>query len=254
MQKTLNNSHRRQSDANKKYSGTHLLLKGEDDLKNYNSWIVGKFIKNVRMHKDAKVMDFGAGVGTLAEIYFRATGLRLECVELDPEQREIIEKRGYKSHSGLDKVREKYDLIYTSNVLEHIEDDVSSLAAIKSKLTGSGTLVIFVPAFEVIWSAMDDRVGHARRYSKKMLAEKLAQCGYTVKYIRYCDSVGFVLSFLFKYVGNKNGEPSSDALRIFDQYLLPISKMVDVLVFGKFGKNLIAIATPDGVSGERSNA
>lgn len=253
MQKTLNNSNLRQSDTNKKYSATHLLLKGEEDLKNYNSWIVNKFIKNAPEQKDLKVMDFGAGVATLAEIYFRSTGIKPECVELDPAQREIIEQRGYKAHSGLDQLTGKYDLIYTSNVLEHIEDDVKTLVSIKSKLSKTGTLVIFVPAFKVLWSSMDDRVGHCRRYSKVMLAEKLAASGYTIKFIRYCDSVGFALTLLFKYIGNKSGEPSSASLRVFDIFLLPISKLVDVLIFGIFGKNLIAIASLNEASEARTN-
>jgi SAM-dependent methyltransferase len=228
-----------------KYTGTHLLLKGEDDLKHYNKWIVSKFLRSLKISDQTKVMDFGAGVGTLTKLFFEATGIKPECVEIDPEQREFIEKRGFKSYSELEESSEKYDLVFTSNVLEHIEDDVGSLATIKSKLTDSGMLVVFVPAFEVIRSAMDERVGHHRRYSKKMLTEKLVQSGYSVKYIRYCDSLGFVLSFLFKYVGSKNGEPSSSSLRIFDNFLLPISKLVDVIVLGKFGKNVLAIATPN---------
>lgn len=234
-----------QPDTNVKYSGTHLLLKGEEDLKNYNEWLIRKFLRNVEINNQTKVMDFGAGVGTLAKVFFKATGIKPVCVEIDPDQRKMIEKRGFKSYSALDEVSEKYDIIFTSNVLEHIENDVSALAAIKSKLTESGVLVIFVPAFKVIWSAMDDRVGHCRRYSKMMLTEKLIQSGYTVKYIRYCDSLGFLLSFLFKYIGSKSGEPSSASLRVFDKFLLPISKLVDVLILGKFGKNIFVIATPD---------
>ena len=233
-----------QSGINMKYSGTNLLLKGEADLKNYNHWIISTFLSNVQISNETKVMDFGAGVGTLAKIFFEVTGLKPECVEIDPEQRELIEKRGFKSYSGLDQISEKYDLIFTSNVLEHIEDDVKTLSDIKLKLVNSGSLVIFVPAFEAIWSSMDMRVGHYRRYKKESLLRKLERSGYTVKHIRYYDSLGFILSFVFKYVGNKNGEPSTASLRIFDRFLLPVSKIMDILVCGKFGKNVLAIAAP----------
>lgn len=251
---TYNNRTVAQSDGNTKYSGTHLLLNGEADLKNYNQWIINKFLRNIQISGLTKVMDFGAGVGTLTKIFFEATGIRPDCVELDPEQRVLIDERGFDSYSGLDELTQKYDLIYTSNVLEHIEHDGLVLKTLKSKLKETGTLIVFVPAFEVIWSTMDDRVGHCRRYTKTMLTEKLVQSGYTVKYIRYCDSVGFVLSFLFKHLGSKNGEPSSAALKIYDNYLLPISKLVDVLLFGKFGKNLIAIATLKVLSEAHQNA
>ncbi len=236
-----------QSDVNMKYSGTHLLLKGEDDLKNYNKWIINTFLHHVKINKQTKVMDFGAGVGTLTKIFFEVTGLKPECIEIDPEQREFIEKIGFKSYSALNEITEKYDLVFTSNVLEHIEDDVTALSDIRSKLVNSGLLIIFVPAFEVIWSSMDERVGHHRRYKKEALQRKLELSGYTVKHIRYCDSLGFILSFIFKYIGSKNGEPSSTSLRFYDKFLLPVSKVMDVLVCGKFGKNVLAIATPNEI-------
>lgn len=59
----------------------------------------------------------------------------------------------------------------------------------------------------------------------------------------------FVLSLLFKNAGNKNAEPSSVSLRIFDRYLLPVSKFVDAVAFGRFGNNVMAIATPAVDSG-----
>jgi SAM-dependent methyltransferase len=232
----------RQSDVNIKYSGTHLLLSGETNLKNYNEWITKKFLHIARVKADARVMDFGAGIGTLAKIFFEFTGIKPDCVEVDPEQRAVINQRGFNSYSNLDVTILDYDLIYTSNVLEHIEEDEAVLNKLKSNLKDNGVIIIFVPAFEVIWTAMDDRVGHRRRYTKKTLLEKLVQSGYEVKSMYYCDSVGFLLSFLFKFLGSKSGEPSLTSLKIYDNYLLPISKLIDILSFGVLGKNLIAVA------------
>ncbi len=242
-----------QSDVNMKYSGTHLLLNGEEDLKNYNQWIINKFLCNVQINSQTKVLDFGAGIGTLSKLFFETTGLKPECVEIDTEQREFIEKRGFKSYSALNnEVTKKYDVIFTSNVLEHIEDDVKALSDIKLKLENSGLLIIFVPAFEIIWSSMDETVGHHRRYKKETLKRKLELSGFTVKHIRYCDSMGFILSFIFKYIGSKNGEPSRASLRFYDRFLLPVTKVMDILVGGKFGKNVLAIAIPNEIV-EHSN-
>lgn len=94
---------------------------------------------------------------------------------------------------------------------------------------------------------MDVRVGHHRRYKKGSLVNRLECSGYTVKHISYCDSLGFILSFIFKYIGSKNGEPSSASLRFFDRFLLPISNVMDVIVCGKFGKNILAIAIPNEI-------
>ena len=240
-----------QSDANLKYSGTQYLLTAEDDLKNYNNWIVSTFLRNVEISKETRVMDFGAGIGTLSEIFYRITGVKPDCVEVDSAQRNLIEKRGFKAYSSLGEVKGKYDLIFTSNVLEHIEDDVDALSDLKSKLDNSGLITIFVPAFEMIWTSNDELVGHYRRYEKKPMSIKLERSGFAVKNIQYCDSIGFLLSFIFKYVGSKNGGASSTSLRVFDRILLPISKVMDILVLRKFGKSLLAIAISNEATSER---
>lgn len=150
---------------------------------------------------------------------------------------------GFKSYSALDEINDKYDFILTSNVLKHIEDAVKALSDIRSKLVSAGNLVIFVPALEVIWSPMDVAVGHHRRYKNESLLKILETNDYNLKHIRYCDSLGFVPPFIFKYVGSKNGGPSSTSLSFFDKYLLPVSKATDVLVCGQFGKNVLTVAT-----------
>ena len=253
MNNELLNLHQLQSDATKKYLGTQHLLTAEEDLKHYNNWIVSTFLRKVQINNETKVMDFGAGIGTLSEIFFQLTGVRPDCLEIDSEQRKMIEDRGFKSYSALGEVSSKYDLIFTSNVLEHIEDDTQTLSEIKSKLVNLGVLAIFVPAFEIIWSSNDVMIGHHRRYKKESMAAKLDHSGYTVKQIRYCDSVGFLLAFIFKYIGSKSGGASSTSLRFFDRFLLPISKAMDVLVCRKFGKSIFAIAISNKASSEHSN-
>jgi len=247
-------SHSRQSETNTSYLASHYLFKSEKILKNYNHWVVGALLSGTAITQETRVLDFGAGIGTLSQIFYETTGIKPECVEVDPEQKKILDERGWPAYSGLDEIDGTFDFIFASNVLEHIADDQQALAAIRSKLNDSGVLAIFVPAFQVIWSALDVQFGHYRRYNKQMMIQKLEQSGYTVKSIRYCDSVGFLLSFLFKHIGDKNQEPSPAALEkfqrcilpvsLFDTFLLPISKIMDALIFGAFGKNLMVIATP----------
>ena len=228
-----------------KYSATHLLIQGEENLKNYNEWIINSFLRYVTVTNKTQVLDFGAGIGTLSRIWFAKTGLRPHCVEIDPDQRAFIEKSGFKTYNAIDDTCEKYDIIFTSNVLEHIKDDVKTLSNIRTKLVSSGVLIIFVPALEIIWSSMDVQVGHHRRYKRASLLNKLESTGYKVQHIQYCDSAGFILSFLFKYIGSSNGEPSPISLRFFDNIILPVSKALDTIACGKFGKNILAIATPN---------
>jgi putative flippase GtrA len=236
-----------QSEVQYVYAGKNMLFKMELDLKNYNLGIVEIFLKNsILFNKFFKnVMDFGAGIGTLSQIFFSKTGVKPDGVELDLSQREILISRGFNCYPSIEDTDGPYDLIFTSNVLEHIEDDKKILLQLKSKLTETGLLLIYVPAFESIWTNMDDKVGHYRRYKIKDLTSKLHETGYKVLKIHYCDSLGFLLSLLFIFIGNKNGAPSSFSLTIYDNLLLPISNFLDVFFSKYFGKNIFVVAVID---------
>ena len=228
------------------YEGSGFLFRAESDLKRYNKWIVNSFLSNIdctTLH-DAAILDFGAGIGTLSQIFMERTGIRPDTVEIDHIQREILVSRGFKAHSSLESTAQRYRLIFTSNVLEHIEDDVATLKSLHDHLDENGVLAIYVPAFKLLWSSLDDQVGHYRRYRIGDLTDKLNQAGFQVSTAKYCDSLGFVLAILFKFIGSKDGEPTSMALRIFDRYLLPISKAGDFLCSRFAGKNVLVIARP----------
>ncbi len=228
------------------YSGRDSLIRMEQAMTNYNRWIVHLFVSNCGSHvrPDTQVLDYGSGIGTLASIFFNRTGVKPDALEIDLVQRLEVERRGFKTFSSLTELCKSYDLIFTSNVLEHIEDDVSVLRALREKLASDGTLLIYVPAFRALWTAMDDKVGHVRRYRKRDMREKLRHCGYTLDKIHYCDSLGFMLTLLFKLFGAKDGDLPIRSLHIYDRFLLPISRRMDVVLSRFFGKNLFVVARP----------
>jgi SAM-dependent methyltransferase len=227
-----------------RYSGSALLFAGERALKNYNRWIVSQFVSQYVAIRARSVLDFGAGIGSLSEIFRAMTGVTPSTLEVDRRQREILLARGFDPFAAMDEITGRFDLIYTSNVLEHIEDDIDSLRRLRAKLAPGGRIAIFVPAFNAIWTTLDDKVGHHRRYTKAMLRAHLEAAGYAVEQMRYCDSVGFVLAALFRLIGNQSGEPSEFSLTVFDRVLWPISRAVDV-VNPFFGKNVLAVARLD---------
>ena len=226
------------------YSGTELLALNEHALANYNTWIVKQFVRYFRKSDTTGnvVLDFGAGIGTLSVIFERDGGVRPLAVELDARQRATLSDRGIETYASLADLARPMDFIYSSNVLEHIPDDVAALAALWDTLVAGGKIAIFVPAFESIWTALDDHVGHHRRYTITSLKEKLAVAGFEVELIRYCDSLGFLLAFLYKFIGDASGEPSSTSLKIFDRVVFPVNLIVDKITSRLFGKNVLALA------------
>jgi SAM-dependent methyltransferase len=226
------------------YSGSELLAVGEQSLANYNEWIVRQFIRYFRKSdlSQKSVLDFGAGIGTLAVLFAKETGTHPIAIEVDAEQQVILRRRNFETYASLDALNRSIDFVYTSNVLEHIEDDVATIAALRDRLPPGGKIAIFVPAFESIWSHFDDQVGHLRRYTIASLSETLVTAGFEIDSIKYCDSLGFLLAFLFKFLGSASGEPGGTSLKIFDRFVFPISLMIDKVTGHFFGKNVMALA------------
>ena len=119
---------------------------------------------------------------------------------------------------------------------------VATLAALRDTLVAGGKIAIFVPAFESIWTPLDDHVGHLRRYTIASLGEKLVAAGFEIESMKYCDSLGFVLAYLYKFIGGASGEPSGTSLKMFDRIVFPVSLAVDKATSRLFGKNVPALA------------
>jgi SAM-dependent methyltransferase len=226
------------------YSGTELLSVAENALANYNAWIVKQFVRYFRKSDltGKAVLDFGAGIGTLSVLFERDSGVRPLAVEVDVNQQVALRNRNIETYASLADLPRPIDFAYSSNVLEHIPDDVAALAALSDSLVTGGKIAIFVPAFESIWSTLDDKVGHHRRYTIASLKEKLATTGFEVQSMKYCDSLGFLLAFLYKFIGDASGEPSDTSLKIFDRAVFPVSLVVDKATSRLFGKNVLALA------------
>lgn len=245
---------RKQTYLDVDFSATNELFSNERCLKNYNTDIVKKITKGflssyIALHKKinsfAEILEFGAGIGSLAVEYALQSGIKPDCIEIDPKQTKIINERGFKCFSTIGELQKKYDAIYSSNVLEHIEDDAKVIKEFYESLKPGGCIAIYVPAHMCLWSQMDESVGHYRRYSKKELLEKVYSSGFKILSCHYVDSIGFFASFYFILKGYKAGNNTSldKGLKIFDTFLYPLSRILDWLGCRYlFGKNLLLIA------------
>jgi SAM-dependent methyltransferase len=194
-----------------------------------------------------KVMEFGAGIGTIAAAYTSLAGVRPDCLEIDTSFREILSDRGFHCISSIENASDTYDAIYSSNVLEHIEDDVGALTSLRPLIKRGGTLVLYVPASMRIYSDHDHQIGHYRRYEKHELVSKLTSAGYQVMKAEYVDCIGYFAWWQLKLHRNQQSSVSANPaqLKFFDRYVFPVSRALDLLgVKYLFGKNLYVVATP----------
>lgn len=213
-------------------------LDAMESMVNYNR-SVSKHIKNYLKGDENNILDFGAGIGTIANYFAKE---KIICLEIDDQQREIISKRGFNTISSLDQIPDgSLDFVYSSNVLEHVFDDLQVVKDIYKKMRSGACIVLYLPAFQVLFSKMDERVGHFRRYNKKSVKMLFDHAGITVNDIFFSDSLGFFATILFKIIGDKKeGKTSMATLLFYDRFLYPISKLLDFIGFKFFlGKNIL---------------
>ncbi|WP_080990248.1 class I SAM-dependent methyltransferase [Comamonas testosteroni] len=225
---------------NEDYSGKEILVDLEECLSNYNNWTISILTEDIKNLSDKKVLDYGSGTGILSDIFSKRFQTFPIAVEIDPALKKISEEKGFEVFRTIEEIDEKFDFIFSSNVLEHIEDDRATIEKMMEKLSVGGTISLYLPAFDVLWSTMDDKVGHYRRYDKKKLLDLVEGLPVEIVKMKYIDPVGFFITLLYKFIKN-NGSADKKYLIFYDIYLVKISKILNSITGRIFGKNILFI-------------
>lgn len=221
------------------YTGTD-LLEVLAEINNYNDYLA-KLVTD-QIPAGCRVIDFGAGIGTFAE-KLRSAGCAVECVEPDPYLSAKLQSLGFPVHADLSAYPDgSLDAIYTLNVLEHIERDAPVIRQLWSKLRPGGRLIVYVPANEFLWTSLDDKVCHFRRYGRTELRRKLLDAGFVSPAVRYADVLGVPASLVYRLMDPGDGRIDPAQARFYDRWLFPISRRLDWIFRYVIGKNAVAIA------------
>jgi SAM-dependent methyltransferase len=208
---------------------------------NYNRFLVDC----VRREADPgrPVLDYGAGAGLHARA-LRAHGYQVSCVEPVPTLRARMSSDGITALASLDDCDQHFGTVYALNVLEHIEDDAEALRQIRDVLLPEGKLVLYVPAFTLLFTEMDRRVGHFRRYRRGQLEQLVRAADLRVLRSEYVDSAGFAAALLYR-VARRDGAISQRSVVLYDRVIFPISRAIDQVTHRYFGKNVLVVAGRD---------
>jgi SAM-dependent methyltransferase len=225
-----------------RYTGVD-ILETLEGATNYNSLLLDLIRESSQGR--SRMLDFGAGTGTFAKL-LRTKGVDVVCVEPDTHLAERLIRDGFLTFRDLNDVPDgSFDFILTLNVLEHVEDDWTSFRQLASKLAKGGRLLVYVPAFQILWTSLDERVKHYRRYRRAGLERLARSIGLSVCKTRYVDSLGFFAALGFKIFGNKNGHLGARAVGLYDRWVVPLSRLLDLPAGRLLGKNVYLIASND---------
>ncbi len=217
------------------------LIEVMDEAVRYNRFLLDQILEWRRPLQS--ILDFGAGNGRFARALTERK-LSVEVVEPDPSLRRRIEGLGIRGHESLSAVPDAtFDGIYTINVLEHLQDDRACLREFRRVVRPGGGLFVYVPAFPLLYSANDARVGHVRRYRQGELVRKVREAGFTVERVRHVDSLGFFAGLAYRAFGAADGDLDVRAVRAYDRLVFPASRLLDRPLGPFLGKNLLLRAT-----------
>lgn len=174
------------------------------------------------------VLEVGCGLGGLSNMLknkgltITATDISNECIRRAREKYPNVTffQEDICNPTQL-KLNNAFDTIVMSEVLEHIAEDKSALYNVTRLLKDGSVLVLTVPAHDFLFSDFDVKVGHQRRYNKKMLFKTLSASGYTVERCFYWNFFGiFGWYFYCKLLRRSTGQIKKGFLTHIFQVLL----------------------------------
>lgn len=215
---------------------------------NYHRWILDAF----RPFLGKRLVEVGAGTGSFSALLAETEPESLDLVE-PSSMTDRLQKRFTNSDASkmrifdslfIDASKEiksrRPDSIIYVNVLEHIEDDDAELAAVQETLEPGGRIFIFVPAHQWLYGAFDKSVGHFRRYTKPDLERKCLSAGFRILISTYFDLAG-IAPWWIKYRLLKSSNLSPSSVRLYDKYIVPLSRRLDRTTSAPTGKNILLI-------------
>jgi len=226
-----------------RYLGTELAVMGA--AKNWKRYLNQQIKPFVR----GSVLEVGGGIGHNLEYFVNELVQRWTALE--PDSSFAAQYRGRYNSAPLDipvtiQARvlsdldcEQYDTLIYADVLEHIEQDQAEVRLAMAALKPGGHLVIVVPAHAYLFSEMDSKIGHHRRYNLPSLRALKPANAEEVR-ARYLDCVGIMAS-LANRLFLRQGTPTSRQIKLWDRLMVPLSRLLDPLFGFALGKSALIV-------------
>jgi 2-polyprenyl-3-methyl-5-hydroxy-6-metoxy-1,4-benzoquinol methylase len=149
-------------------------------------------------HPDSssRILEMGCSAGLLMK-ELQTQGLKhVTGIDISPEAIALCQSAGLDAHlmdaQQLELPDASFDLVTASDVLEHLADEQKAVREWKRVLKATGLLVVFVPAFMLLWTEHDEANKHYRRYRRKQLVNLLELNGFIIERSSYWNAFLFL--------------------------------------------------------------
>jgi len=192
-------------------------------------------------------LDIGCGSGAAAELLQQEFELLPIGMDISKFAVDASKERGVRTlQVDVTKIPisdGSQDFALALDVIEHIEDRNVLLSEMYRVLKPGGKALITVPAHAWLWSNHDELNHHFRRYSKEMLQEDLSAAGFSIKSIRWWNSILLPYIYLTRKSRMKNNSSEFELPPKMLQIIVRIILITEAKneVFGKLvGVSLVA--------------
>jgi 2-polyprenyl-3-methyl-5-hydroxy-6-metoxy-1,4-benzoquinol methylase len=205
---------------------------------------------HVRPFVGQEVLEVGAGIGSNTPFLDASGQGRWVCLEPDPQLLlQLANNLGKRSRAlpyeticgtltTLD-ARQQFDTVIYIDVLEHIKEDQTELERAAAHLKPRGHVIVLSPAHDWLFTPFDEAIGHFRRYNRSMLRD-ISPSTLQIEQLHYLDSIGLAAA-LANRLFLRQSMPTKAQLRMWDSCMVPLSRVVDKLLFYSMGKSIVAI-------------
>ena len=226
-----------------KYAGSELEL--FEKARNWKAYWRGQIREFIR----GDVLEVGAGIGANTQAL---AGLNFEhwiCLEPDAALAARIALpsggRHERTTGTIDDLPAgaSFDTILYLDVLEHIEDDRGEMARAAARLKPGGALIVLAPAHPFLYTPFDAAIGHFRRYTRQSLlatAPPALRPALQIEKLVYLDAAGMLASAANRLL-LRSASPTERQIWMWDRLLVPVSRAIDPIFFGRAGKSVLAV-------------
>ena len=151
--------------------------------------ICDRLLQQCELPKNAAILEPGCGTGgnfPLLAHYGRVYAMDAESAALAfAATRGGAEVARGVLPLGIPFDAQQFDLAIMTDVIEHLDEPLAALKAVRARLKPRGVLLLTAPAIPRLWSVHDVMHHHRRRYRLSELRRCLEAAGFTIGYISY---------------------------------------------------------------------
>jgi SAM-dependent methyltransferase len=154
--------------------------------------VVEALLARTALPASPRILDAGCGTGGNLKRYARIGDA--EGVEPFEEAVQLCRERGFDSvtQASLEDLPYedgRFDLIASTDVLEHIAAEQEALRELWRVAAPNGVMLLTVPAYMWMWTEEDGNLHHQRRYTRPRLRQAVERSGWEPRIATYFNTL-----------------------------------------------------------------